>query len=173
MDEQGKGRADLLARLSELLGPEHAATLMESLPPRPWSELATKDDLVPISNDIALLKTDVAVLKTDVAVLKTDVAVLTTDVAVLKTDVAVLKTDVAVLKTDVAVLKTDVAGLREDVNRRFDHFGETLELRFASQGDRLEALLRERIDAQTKLLVFSILGAVLTAAGIALGSATL
>jgi hypothetical protein len=131
MDEQGKGRADLLARLSELLGPEHAATLMESLPPRPWSELATKDDLVPISNDIALLK------------------------------------------TDVAVLKTDVAGLREDVNRRFDHFGETLELRFASQGDRLEALLRERIDAQTKLLVFSILGAVLTAAGIALGSATL
>jgi hypothetical protein len=111
---------------------------MESLHPRPWSELATKDDLVPIRSDIALLKSDVAVLK-----------------------------------TDVAVLKTDVAGLREDVNRRFDHLGEMLELRFASQGDRLEALLRERIDAQTKLLVFSILGAVLTAAGIAIGSATL
>jgi hypothetical protein len=159
MDAYDQGRADLLARLSELLGPNHAATLMESLHPRPWSELATKDDLVPIRDDIALLKSDVSVLKTDVAV--------------LKTDVAVLKTDVAVLKTDVAVLKTDVAGLREDVNRRFDHLGETLELRFASQGDRLEALLRERIDAQTKLLVFSILGAVLTAAGIAIGSAAL
>ena len=145
MDAQGQGRADLLAQLSELLGPEHAATIMESLPPRPWSELATKDDLVPIRGDIALLKSDVAVLKTDVAV----------------------------LKTDVAVLRTDLTGLREDVNRRFDHLGETLELRFASQGDRLEALLRERIDAQTKLLVFSILGAVLTAAGIAIGSAAL
>jgi hypothetical protein len=145
MDAYDQGRADLLARLSELLGPNHAATLMESLHPRPWSELATKDDLVPIRDDIALLKSDVSVLKTDVAV----------------------------LKTDVAVLKTDVAGLREDVNRRFDHLGETLELRFASQGDRLEALLRERIDAQTKLLVFSILGAVLTAAGIAIGSAAL
>jgi hypothetical protein len=152
MDAYGQGRADLLARLSELLGPEHAATLMESLHPRPWSELATKDDLVPIRDDIALLKADVSVLKTDVAV---------------------LKTDVAVLKTDVAVLRTDLTGLREDVNRRFDHLGETLELRFASQGDRLEALLRERIDAQTKLLVFSILGAVLTAAGIAIGSAAL
>ncbi len=138
MDAQGQGRADLLAQLSELLGPEHAATIMESLPPRPWSELATKDDLVPIRGDIALLKSDVAVLK-----------------------------------TDVAVLRTDLTGLREDVNRRFDHLGETLELRFASQGDRLEALLRERIDAQTKLLVFSILGAVLTAAGIAIGSAAL
>lgn len=131
MDPHGQGRADLLARLSEFLGPEHAAMLMESLPPQPWSELATKDDLVPIRDDIALLK------------------------------------------SDVAVLKTDVTGLREDMNRRFDHLGETLELRFASQGDRLEALLRERIDAQTKLLVFSILGAVLTAAGIAIGSATL
>jgi hypothetical protein len=137
MDAYGQSRAELLARLSELLGPEHAATLMESLHPRPWSELATKEDLVPIRDDISELKTDVAVLK-----------------------------------TDVAVLKTDVAALREDVNRRFDHLGETLELRFASQGDRLEALLRERIDAQTKLLVFSILGAVLTAAGIAIGSAT-
>jgi hypothetical protein len=145
MDAYGQGRADLLARLSELLGPEHAATLMESRHPRPWSELTTKDDLVPIRDDIALLKADVAVLKTDVAV----------------------------LKTDVAVLRTDLTGLREDVNRRFDHLGETLELRFASQGDRLEALLRERIDAQTKLLVFSILGAVLTAAGIAIGSAAL
>jgi hypothetical protein len=159
MDPHGQGRADLLARLSEFLGPEHAAMLMESLPPQPWSELTTKDDLVPIRDDIALLKSDVAVLKTDVAV--------------LKSDVAVLKTDVAVLKTDVAVLKTDVTGLREDMNRRFDHLGETLELRFASQGDRLEALMRERIDAQTKLLVFSILGAVLAAAGIAIGSATL
>jgi hypothetical protein len=166
MDPYGQLRAELLARLSELLGPEHAATLMESLHPKAWSELATKDDLVPIRDGVGLLKTDVAMVKSDVTVLKTDVAEL-------KTDVAALKTDVVVLKTDVAVLKTDLTGLREDVNRRFDHLGETLELRFASQGDRLEALLRERIDAQTKLLVFSILGAVLAAAGIAIGSATL
>ncbi len=95
------------------------------------------------------------------------------DLALLKSDVAAITSDVAVITSDVAVIKSDVAGLREDVDRRFDHLGETLELRFASQEDRFEALLRERIDAQTKLLVFSILGAVLTAAGIAIGSATL
>lgn len=99
MDAAGQDRAELIARLSEVLGPKHAATLMENLHPQPWSELATKADL---------------------------------------------------------------SGLEE-----------RLDLRFAAQTSQLEALMRERIDAQTKLLVFSLIGAVLTTASIAIGSAAL
>lgn len=110
MAASGHERAELLAKLSALLGPRHAATLMESLHPQPWSEVATKRDL---------------------------------------------------------------DALRAEVKAQFDHLETTLDVRFAAVGDRLEALLRERIDAQTKLLVFSLVGAVLTAAGIAIGSAAL
>jgi len=103
MDATGQDRAELIARLSEVLGPKHAATLMENLHPRPWSELATKADLT----------------------------------------------------------------------NGLDGLEERLDLRFATQTAQLEALMRERIDAQTKLLVFSLIGAVLTTAGIAIGSAAL
>lgn len=103
MDAAGQDRAELIARLSEVLGPKHAATLMENLHPQPWSELATKDDLY-----------------------------------------------------------GSLSGLEE-----------RLDLRFTAQTAQLEALMRERIDAQTKLLVFSLIGAVLTTASIAIGSAAL
>lgn len=138
MTDAERARHDLLARLEEVLGPEQAATLMENLPPRPWSELVTKDDLGPV-----------------------------------KADVAQLKTDVAQLKTDVAGLTTDVGGLRAEMRAEFAHLRETLDLRFAAQDARFEAFVRERVDGQTKLLVFSIIGALLTTAGIALGSAAL
>ena len=38
-------RFRLHRRLSELLDPELADAMMESMPPMPWNELATKDDL--------------------------------------------------------------------------------------------------------------------------------
>ena len=38
-------RVALINRLIETLGEEEARTLMESLPPVPWHDLATKDDL--------------------------------------------------------------------------------------------------------------------------------
>jgi hypothetical protein len=43
MDDQA--RLALLAKLNEILGPEHASTLMASIPPKDWNQLATKDDL--------------------------------------------------------------------------------------------------------------------------------
>ena len=82
-----------------MLGPKHAAALMENLHPQPWSNLATKDDVRTLE--------------------------------------------------------------------------ERLDLPFETQTAKLEALVRERIDAQTRLLVLSLIGAVLTAAGIALGAAAI
>lgn len=145
MRDDERARRELMVRLEEVLGPDQAATLMENLPPRPWSELATKDDLDPLKADIGLLKADVVVLKVDVAG----------------------------LKEDVGVLKADVGSLRAEMHAGFAHLGEILDLRFAAQDARLEAFVRERIDSQTKLLVFAFVGALLTTAGIALGSAAL
>jgi hypothetical protein len=138
MDEPGQDRAELLARLSEVLGPEPAATLMENLHPRPWSELSTKDD-----------------------------------VGLLKADLDEVKQDLEGVKQDLEGVKQDLATLTTDVQRQFAHLSETMSLRFAAQSAQLEALIRERIDAQTKLVVFSVVGAVLTTAGIAIGSAAI
>ncbi len=53
MADQERARHELLARLEVVLGPEQAATLMENLPPRPWSELATKDDLAELRVELS------------------------------------------------------------------------------------------------------------------------
>jgi hypothetical protein len=43
MDDQA--RLALLAKLNEIIGPEQASTLMASLSPHQWNDLATKEDL--------------------------------------------------------------------------------------------------------------------------------
>ena len=40
-----KERAALYDQLNQTLGPKPAETLMEYLPPKPWDELATKEDM--------------------------------------------------------------------------------------------------------------------------------
>jgi hypothetical protein len=174
-----RARHALLLRLQEVLGEKDAATLMEHLPPDRWNELVTKDDLTPVQADLAAVRSDVHVLRTDVDVLKTDVGVLKSDVGVLKGDVGVLKGDVGVLKGDVGVLKGDVGVLKGDVaelktgltvvEERFSHLEENLELRFASAHDRMEAFVRSRLDSQTRMLMFTMLGSVFTVALVALG----
>ena len=47
-------RLDLHHRLDEALGPDHAATLMDSLSPTPWTELATKSDLADLRAELDL-----------------------------------------------------------------------------------------------------------------------
>jgi chromosome segregation ATPase len=186
-----RARHELLLRLQQVLGDKEAATLMEHLPPDRWPELATKGDLSPLQTDLLAMKSDVSVLKSDVTVLKSDVSVLKSDVSVLKSDVSVLKSDVSVLKSDVLGLKSDVAVLQSDVSelktdveelrhetklgfalvdQRFEHLEENLELRFASAHDRMESFVRSRLDAQTRALLFTIIGALLTMALVAVGT---
>jgi hypothetical protein len=144
-----RARHELLVRLQQVLGDKEAATLMEHLPPDRWPELVTKSDLSPVRADVARLKTDVAGLKTDVAG---------------------LKTDVAGLKTDVAELRHEMQLGFALVDQRFEHLEENLELRFASAHDRMESFVRERLDAQTRALLFTIIGALLTMALVAVGT---
>lgn len=45
MSGDERARHELHERLVDLLGPDHASLLMSTLPPRPWTELVTRDDL--------------------------------------------------------------------------------------------------------------------------------
>ena len=68
MDTDSRSR--LYHRLSEVLGPEHAVTLMEYLPPTEGSRLATRADL---KADITEVRREVAELRKE---FKADVAEL-------------------------------------------------------------------------------------------------
>ena len=95
------------------------------------------------------------------------------DLLALRSDVDELRSDVTGLRGDVDGLHRRVDGLAGEISRtndRIDHLAEVMTLQFSSLGDRITAHVAERVDNQTKLLVFSLLGAVLTAAAIALGS---
>jgi predicted RNase H-like nuclease (RuvC/YqgF family) len=155
-----RARHELLVRLQQVLGDKEAATLMEHLPPDRWPELVTKSDLSPVRADVARLKTDVAGLKTDVAGLKTDVAGLKTDVAELRHE----------MQLGFALVDQRFEHLEGSVDQRFEHLEENLELRFESAHDRMESFVRERLDAQTRALLFTIIGALLTMALVAVGT---
>jgi peptidoglycan hydrolase CwlO-like protein len=138
-------RHELAAKLEELLGPDQAATLMEHLPPVRWDALARQDDLLALRGDVDGLRHDVDGLRHDVDG----------------------------LRHDVDGFKGELHDLRNEMTRtndRIAHLTEVMELRFESLGDRITAHVAERVDNQTKLLVFSLLAAVLTATAIALGS---
>ena len=49
-----RARHDLFSRLEEILGQEHAAVLMEHLPPVGWADVATKHDLDQLEERIGL-----------------------------------------------------------------------------------------------------------------------
>ena len=90
-----KVRWALMRRLIEVLGEEEAETLMESLPPVVWHQIATKDDLTGLKDGLAQLKDDVAQLKDDVVKLKDDLAELRGDVVNLKGEFAEFKGEIA------------------------------------------------------------------------------
>ena len=75
------------------------------------THLATRQDIVPLKQDVAVLKQDMVAVKQDVAVLKQDMVAVKQDVIVLKQDVTVLKQDVAVLKAELLMVKWLVSGV--------------------------------------------------------------
>ena len=136
-------RHELLRKLQELLGHELAAALMESLPPDRWDHLATKADLEAFAT-----KADLERFAT-----KADLERFAT-----KADL-----DRFATRTDV---EHEFALMRLELRSMSDVLGE----RITGEGHRLEALMRERIDVQTKQLLFSLLAAVMTTGSLAIAA---
>ena len=64
-----KERLALYQQLNSTIGPDHAETLMEYLPPQKWADLATKEDLRVTAKE---LRTEMAGLRTEMSALKTE-----------------------------------------------------------------------------------------------------
>ncbi|MEZ5350247.1 MAG: hypothetical protein R2714_13760 [Microthrixaceae bacterium] len=121
-------RHDLHTRLAEILGEDHANTLMEHLPPVGWADVATKRDLdnveVALSGDIANLGTQ---LRSELAAqgseLRGEIATLGTE---LRGEITTLGTELGgeittlgnELRNDMATLGTKIDV--ESISRKSD-----------------------------------------------------
>ncbi len=163
-------RHELLRKLQELLGNDLAAALMESLPPDRWDHLATKDDLAAFATKADLerfaTKADLEAFAT-----KADLERFATK-ADLEPFATKADLEPFATKADLEpfATRTDVehefALMRLELRGIADVLGE----RITGEGHRLEALMRERIDVQTKQLLFSLLAAVMTTGTLAIAA---
>ena len=116
MESTESRRLELREKLIEVLEEGPATTLMESLPPVSWHELATKSDVGVLKSDVVPLKSDVAVIKSDVGVLKSDVGVIKSDVAVLEAKTDAVRVELgAKIEAGLAKLRGEMHILRGDM----------------------------------------------------------
>ena len=85
------------------------------------------------------------------------------DLVALQSDLTDLRADVTKIRADVTDLRADVTELQVDIRV----IRETLDLRFDSLRDGLAAQFHADLLAHSRLMFFSMLGAVFTAASLA------
>jgi predicted nuclease with TOPRIM domain len=161
-----QSRHDLYRRLSELLGAEHADTLMEALPPHSWDELATRADLF-------LLRSDLESVKADVESVKADVESVKADVESVKADVESVKADVESVKRDVGLLTIGFERFDDRLDRMDERWTDRLETTEHKIVAAFRGELNAAVSGQTRTMVFSLLGAVLTTGSLVLAAARL
>ena len=142
MDE---ARRDLQDRLEEVLGKEHALTLMAALPP---TEGATKADVANLREDMRAME---ARLETRLAT---------------KAALQELREDMRAMEGRLAT-KAALEELREDMRAIEARVNERIDLKVESSENRVIAAFRKELVAQTRVFVFSTLTAVVTVGGLA------
>ena len=103
-----KVRWALMRRLIEVLGEEEAETLMESLPPVVWHQIATKDDLAALEKR------------------------LMAEISGLKGEFAGLKGEFVGLKGEFAGQKGEIVGLKGEIALQLARMTRTMVLTFIS-----------------------------------------
>ena len=123
-------RHDLHTRLAEILGEDHANTLMEHLPPVGWADVATKRDLdnveVALSGDIANLGTQ---LRSELAAQGSE---LRSEIATLGTE---LRGEIA---TQGSELRGEIATLGTELRREITTLGNELRNDMATLGTKID-----------------------------------
>jgi chromosome segregation ATPase len=142
-------RVALFQRLNEVLGPDHASTLMTYLP---TEEPATRSDIGEIKSAIRELKTDITELRIE---LKTDISELRTE----------LKSDISELRTE---LKTDLREMEQRLSVRMDG----IDTRLNNHDQRFDNV-HEAMRQQTRTFIFATTGTMVTLSALAFGAAAL
>jgi hypothetical protein len=126
-------RSKLLAKLTELLGAEEAATLMERLHPQDWSQLATKDDL-------AGLRTE---LRSEISGLRTEV-----------------RSEIAEVRSEIGAVRSEVHHLSDRVDLKMESLESRLSGQISDFKSEVHQALRDQFSRTVMLLVPSMFSAV-------------
>ena len=126
-------RHDLHTRLAEILGEDHANTLMEHLPPVGWADVATKRDLdnveVALSGDIANLGTQ---LRSELAAQGSE---LRGEIATLGTE---LRREIAAQGSE---LRGEIATLGTELRREIATLGTKIDVESISRKSDMDRLM--------------------------------
>ncbi len=143
-------RHHLYQKLEELLGADHAGTLMEHLPPSGWSDVATKADLQHLA---AATKADVEHLAAATQ--------------------AEMQHHVVQLGARIDAVEAGLGARIDAVEAGLGARIEAMQLKISEQlGRELGSVYRE-LAAHTRTITFACLGAVMTSAGLAFAAARL
>ncbi|MBW3668862.1 MAG: DUF1387 domain-containing protein [Actinobacteria bacterium] len=138
-----QSRKQLYQRLDEVLGDEHATTLMEHLPPRGWADVATKQDLAQLEERLTL-RFDRELARVEYS--------LNERMSALERD---LTARMDALERQMAELRMEFHHFREVTERRFDEMERRFEVRFEDMEQRFltKTEFYRTITAQTLTLV--------------------
>jgi chromosome segregation ATPase len=153
-------RVALFQRLNEVLGPDHASTLMTYLP---TEEPATKSDIGELKSAIRDLTSGITGLRTE---LKTDISELRTE---LKTDISELRTE---LKTDISELRTELKSDLREMEQRLSVRMDGVDTRLNNHDQRFDNV-HEAMRQQTRTFILTTTGTMVTLSALAFGAAAL
>ena len=149
-----------MRRLIEVLGEEEAETLMESLPPVVWHQIATKDDLAALEERLrAEMNTGFAEFKSEFC---GELAGLRGEFAEFKSE---FKSELAGLKGEFAEFKSELAGLKGEFA---DQRGELTGLKVELADQRGE--WKTELARNTRTTVLSFVGVAVAMLGAMVGT---
>jgi hypothetical protein len=156
MSPNEQGRHELFLALEGALGTEPARTLMEQLPPRRWDDLATHDDLARF--DERFVRIDERFVRIDERFERIDERFTVVDQRFDRIERRLDGHDAR------------FSGIEQTLARieaKFDEKFRGLDDRFVASENRVIAEFRGELIAHSRLMYFSMIGAIFTAASLA------
>jgi archaellum component FlaC len=163
MPPNEQGRRELFLALEDALGTEPARTLMEQLPPRRWDDLATHDDLARF--DERFVRIDEQFVRIDERFVRIDERFERIDERFTVVDQRFDRIERRLDGHDARF--TGIEHTLARIEAKFDEKFRGLDDRFEASENRVIAEFRGELIAHSRLMFFSMVGAIFTAASLA------